>query len=816
MNDNQAADAELITDDQSEGDTRPSGEPAGGTELVIPDAVLPSVLHLIPIPNRPFFPAQVQPIVLSLNPWQETLERVTKADKPVLGLLYAGEQNPEQIDPEALPQIGCAVRIFKAQHDDEHAQILVQGLKRFRIRRWINRQPPYLVEVDYPENAIGGDGDEVRAYAMALIKAIRDLLPLNPLYSEELKHFLARFSPNEPSPLADFAAALTTARGPELQTVLETLPLVQRMEKVLLLLKREQEVAELQSKISEQVNEKIQARQREFFLREQLKVIQQELGISKDDKTADVEEFQKRLAGKQVPAAAQKRIDEELRKLSILETGSAEYGVTRNYLDWATSMPWGIYSEDRLDLKHARSVLDEHHDGLDDVKQRIIEFLAVAKFKGEVSGSIILLVGPPGVGKTSIGRSIADALGRKFYRFSLGGMRDEAEIKGHRRTYIGAMPGKLVQALKEVEVANPVIMLDEIDKIGASYQGDPASALLEVLDPEQNVDFLDHYLDLRLDLSKTLFVCTANQLDTIPGPLLDRMEVIRLAGYITEEKVAIARHHLWPRLLQRSGIDKKRLKISDAAIRAVIEGYAREAGVRNLEKQLGRIVRKSAVKLLDDDSLKLSIGVPEVEALLGMPMFRRETPKRGVGIVTGLAWTAMGGATLPVECSRIHTLNRGFKLTGKLGEVMKESAEIAYSYVMSNLARFGAKENFFDESFVHLHVPEGATPKDGPSAGITMATALLSLARNQRPARPLAMTGELTLTGEVLAVGGIREKVIAARRAGIRELILPEPNRRDYDELPAYIRKGLTVHFAAQFTDVFDVVFGARSNSNHG
>ncbi len=386
-------------------------------------------------------------------------------------------------------------------------------------------------------------------------------------------------------------------------------------------------------------------------------------------------------------------------------------------------------------------------------------------------------------------------------------MRDEAEIKGHRRTYIGAMPGKLVQALKEVDVANPVIMLDEIDKIGASYQGDPASALLEVLDPEQNVDFLDHYLDLRLDLSKVLFVCTANQLDTIPGPLLDRMEVIRLAGYITEEKLAIAKHHLWPRLLQRSGIAKTRLKMADTAIRAVIEGYAREAGVRNLEKQLGRIVRKAAVKLLDDPALKLTIGKAEVEQLLGMPLFRAETPSRGVGVVTGLAWTAMGGTTLPVECSRVHTLNRGFKLTGKLGEVMKESAEIAYSFVMANLQRFGAPAQFFDESMLHLHVPEGATPKDGPSAGVTMATALLSLARGEKPRRPLAMTGELTLTGEVLPVGGIREKVIAARRVGIRELILPEANRRDFEELPGYIRQGLTVHFAAHYDAVFAVVF---------
>jgi len=803
MTDQNSIDTDVFSDEDENGGV----EIPASTELLIPDAVLPPTLYLIPVPNRPFFPAQIQPIVLDLEPWGKTLERIAKTERPVLGLIYCEEQAPEHIDIHSMPSIGCAVRMHKAQHDGQHAQILVQGIKRFRIRRWLSSEPPYLVEVDYPDNAGERDSDEVRAYAMALINTIKELLPLNPLYSEELKQYLSHFSPNEPALLTDFAAAITTAKGKDLQEVLETQPLLRRMEKVLLLLRREKEVAQLQSQISEQVNEKIQSRQREFFLREQLKVIQQELGISKDDRTADSEEFEQRLEGKTVPPAAKKKIQEELKKLSVLETGSPEYAVTRNYLDWATSMPWGVYSEDKLDLTRARKILDKHHDGLDDVKQRIIEFLAVAKFKGEVSGSIILLVGPPGVGKTSIGRSIADALGRKFYRFSLGGMRDEAEIKGHRRTYIGAMPGKLVQALKEVDVANPVIMLDEIDKIGASYQGDPASALLEVLDPEQNVDFLDHYLDLRLDLSKTLFVCTANQLDTIPGPLLDRMEIIRLAGYITEEKMAIAKHHLWPRLLQRSGIDRKRLKITDTAIRTIIEGYAREAGVRNLEKQLSRVVRKSAVKLLDNEKLNLSVGKEEVEQFLGMPIFRKEVPQRGVGIVTGLAWTALGGATLPVECSRIHTLHRGFKLTGKLGEVMKESAEIAYSYVMSNLKRFGAPEKFFDESMVHLHVPEGATPKDGPSAGVTMATALLSLARNERPRRPLAMTGELTLTGEVLAVGGIREKVIAAKRARIKELILPEPNRRDYEELPDHIRNGLAVHFASNYSDVFAVVF---------
>ncbi|HAK52506.1 MAG TPA: endopeptidase La [Gammaproteobacteria bacterium] len=423
-------------------------------------------------------------------------------------------------------------------------------------------------------------------------------------------------------------------------------------------------------------------------------------------------------------------------------------------------------------------------------------------YRGEIAGSILLLVGPPGVGKTSIGKSIASALGRKFYRFSLGGMRDEAEIKGHRRTYIGAMPGKLVQALKEVEVYNPVIMLDEIDKIGSSYQGDPASALLEVLDPEQNSGFLDHYLDLRLDLSKVLFICTANELDTIPGPLLDRMEVIRLAGYLSEEKLQIAKNHLWKRQLGKAGIPASKLKISDAGLRKVIDGYAREAGVRSLEKQLGSIVRKTVIDLLEDDKQKISVSGKDIETYLGAPIFKKQKPRKGVGVVNGLAWTALGGTTLAIECSQIHDGSRGFKQTGQLGDVMKESAQIAYSYVASNLLDLGAPEHFFDDAFIHLHVPEGATPKDGPSAGVTMATALLSLALGSPVKGDIAMTGELTLTGKVLPVGGIREKVIAAKRAGINELILPQDNERDYDEIPEYIKEGLEANFVVQFGEV--------------
>ena len=784
-------------------------EEAGQTGLVLPGQNLPDKLYVIPIHNRPFFPAQVLPVIVNEEPWAETLELVAKTDHHCLALFYMEQQpgDADGFDPDQLPQHGTLVRIHHATRQDGKLQFVAQGLSRVRIRGWLRRQrPPYLVEVEHLR-ASPDPSDEVKAYGMALINAIKELLPLNPLYSEELKNYLNRFSPNDPSPLTDFAAALTTAPGDELQQVLDTVPMLQRMEKVLPLLRKEVEVARLQKELSAEVNRKINERQREFFLKEQLKLIQQELGITKDDRSSDIEGFRQRLDGKSLPEAAQKRIDDELNKLSILETGSPEYGVTRNYLDWATDLPWGIHGQDKLDLKHARKVLDRHHAGLDDIKNRILEFLAVGAFKGEVTGSIVLLVGPPGVGKTSIGKSIAESLGRPFYRFSVGGMRDEAEIKGHRRTYIGAMPGKLVQALRDVKVMNPVIMLDEIDKMGQSYQGDPASALLETLDPEQNVDFLDHYLDLRLDLSKVLFVCTANTLDSIPGPLLDRMEVIRLSGYIAEEKQAIAKRHLWPKQLDKAGVPKDRLTLTDSALKALVEGYAREAGVRQLEKQLGKLVRKAVVRLIEDPKLKIKIGASDLEDYLGMPPFRKEQVLSGVGIITGLAWTSMGGATLPIEATRIHTLNRGFKLTGKLGDVMKESAEIAYSYITAHLKDFKGDPNFFDQALVHLHVPEGATPKDGPSAGITMASALLSLARNQAPKKNVAMTGELTLTGQVLPIGGVREKVIAARRQKISELILPEPNRGDFEELPAYLKEGLTVHFAKRFADVAKVLF---------
>lgn len=781
---------------------------AAARELVRSTDVLPGVIPILPLANRPFFPGQAMPLVVDADPWQSTLEAVGNSQNKVLGLVLVKTTVAEGAGPDDFFAMGTACRVHQIQRHKDKLQIMVAGLQRVRIDHWVSRKPPFTAQVHYFPETSYKDLPEIKAYAVALINTIKELLPLNPLYGEELKVFLQHFGPDEPSHLADFAASLTTANKEELQEVLEATHILKRLERALVLLNKELEVAKAQAEIRAHVEGEMQTRQREVFLREQLKVIQKELGISKDDKTAEVDKFRERLETLTLPEPAQQRVEEELNKLSILETGSPEYAVTRNYLDWLTLLPWGTFTEDTLDLDSAREVLDRDHDGLEDVKERILEFIAVGIMKGEISGSILLLVGPPGVGKTSLGRSIAGALGRRFYRFSLGGMRDEAEIKGHRRTYIGAMPGKFVQAIKEAGSANPVIMLDEIDKIGQSYRGDPASALLEVLDPEQNVEFLDHYLDVRFDLSKVLFICTANQLDTIPGPLLDRMEVIRLSGYLAAEKLLIAKNHLLPRQIKRAGLKKRgQLRIDQAALRKIIEQYSREAGVRRLEKYLGTIARKAAVKLLKGAPAPIHVRTRDVEEYIGKPVYQKEKPLTGVGVVTGLAWTSMGGATLSVEATHIHSLNRGFKLTGQLGDVMKESAEIAYSYVVSNAERFGVRQDFFNQAFIHLHVPEGATPKDGPSAGITMASALLSLARGKRIIQSVGMTGELTLTGHVLPVGGIREKVVAARRVGLKELILPEANRGDYEELPEHIREGLTLHFVSRYPEVIPLLF---------
>ncbi|MCG6860149.1 MAG: endopeptidase La [Chromatiaceae bacterium] len=781
-------------------------EPKNAGGLARANEVLPGLIHLLPVAARPFFPGQAVPLLMRADHWAPTLEAVGETDHKVLGVVLVRNESAEEAVPGDFYNIGTACRVHRVHEQDGMLQVLVECLQRFRLAGVVNPETPFSARVDYFPELSGPPDDQVKAYAMAVINTIKELLPLNPLYVEELRMFLDRFGPEDPSHLSDFAASLTTSTKEQLQEVLETVDLLQRMEKVLVLLNNELELARAQQKIRHSVEERMQTQQREFFLREQLKAIQKELGIAKDDRTAELDRFNERIKKLTLTDEAKKRVDEEMDKLAMLETGSPEYAVTRNYLDWITLLPWGSHSQDKLNLKRARRVLDRDHYGLKDVKERILEFLAVGIMKGEIAGSIILLVGPPGVGKTSIGRSIADALGRRFYRFSVGGIRDEAEIKGHRRTYIGAMPGKFLQAMKDAGTANPVIMLDEIDKIGASFHGDPASALLEVLDPEQNNDFLDHYLDLRFDLSKVLFVCTANQLDSIPSPLLDRMEVIQLSGYIASEKLQIANKYLLPRQIERAGLEKGAIKLDKGTLNALIEGYARDAGVRRLEKQLGKIVRKGTVKMLEGVEPPIQVATADLKEYLGSPVFRDERRLTGPGLVTGLAWTAMGGATLNIEAVRTHSFNRGFKLTGQLGDVMKESAEIAYGYLVSRAEEFGADPAFFEKAFIHVHVPAGATPKDGPSAGITIASALLSLARN-RPVRRIAMTGEITLTGEVFPVGGVREKLIAARRAGIKELILPEENRGDFDETPEHVRKGLRVHFASRFEDVVPLLF---------
>ncbi|MBT8136206.1 MAG: endopeptidase La [Gammaproteobacteria bacterium] len=793
-------------DIEQDSDTETTEQPGPGSGIILASETLPPSISLLPVEARPFFPGQAIPLVIN-EQWEATIRAVLETEQKIVGIVLLRDGAAQPPVPTDFHRMGTACRLHRVQRADGQLQVLLEGLQRFRIGDWISRKQPYTASVTYFPETRYARAEEIKGYAVAIINTIKELLPLNPLYGEELQVFLQHFNPNEPSQLADFAAAMTTASRKELQEVLETVRILPRLERVLSLMNKELEVARSQMAIRKQVEEELQGRQREMFLREQLKAIQKELGISKDDRTAELDEFRERIAAREFPEHAKTRLDEEMKKLGMLETGSPEYAVTRNYLDWLTSLPWGVYTDDQFDLARARKVLDRDHEALDDVKQRIIEFLGVGIMRGEIAGSILLLVGPPGVGKTSLGRSIAEALGRDFYRFSVGGMRDEAEIKGHRRTYIGAMPGKFIQGIKETGSANPVIMLDEIDKIGASYRGDPASALLEVLDPEQNDSFLDHYLDVRFDLSKVLFICTANQLDTIPGPLLDRMETIRLSGYLTTEKLAIASRHLLPRQLQRAGIDKSKLRIDRAAVRLLIEGYAREAGVRKLEKQLGTIVRKAVIKLLEKTKPPIRVRKADVLEYLGRPVFRESKRMSGVGVVTGLAWTPLGGDTLAIEATRIHEFSRGFKLTGQLGDVMRESAEIAYSYSISHAERFDIDHDFFEKAYIHLHVPAGATPKDGPSAGITMTTALLSLASRRRIPAALAMTGEMTLTGKVLAVGGIREKVVAARRAKIKRIIMPEANEGDFEELPDYVRRGITAHFVADFTQVGEIIF---------
>ncbi len=785
-------------------------ESPGGASLVVAKEILPPYLSLLPLANRPLFPGLIVPLMYEGEEMGRVLREIAKSGQKHVGLfLLKKEDGP--FAPENLHRVGVAAKVLKAVEIAEHGlHLVVECLERCRILEFVSGPPHIRARIEYHLETEYRDNVELRAYTVAIVNTLKELLKHNPLHEEELRMFLSRFSLDEPNRLADFAASLTTADRDELQEVLETYPIFERMKKVMALLNRELNVSKLQSRIRKNIDERISEQQRKFFLREQLHEIQRELGMEEDPRQAEIKRLKKQAKGLHFSDEAKERFEEEIRKLSMLDPSSPEYGVARNYLDWLTSLPWGKFSRDRLNLNAAARALNKDHAGLEDVKERILEFIAIGARKKEVGGSIILFVGPPGVGKTSMGRAIAEAVGRPFYRFSVGGMRDEAEIKGHRRTYIGAMPGKIIQALKQVKVANPVIMIDEVDKIGTDFRGDPASALLEVLDPEQNRDFLDHYLDVRFDLSRVLFLLTANQLDTVPPPLLDRAEFIRLPGYIGAEKMEIARKHLWPRLLRENALKSTEVRLTRTALKHLIEDYAREPGVRQLEQLLKKIQRKTAMKLLRKEwKVPVVIKARMLDELVGKPRFREKKLRRGVGLATGLAWTAMGGTTLTLEATVAHRDRRGLKLTGQLGKVMQESAEIAYSYVTANLPRFGAPPDFFDKAFVHLHVPEGAVPKDGPSAGITMATALLSLALNAPPAA-MAMTGELTLTGEVLAIGGVREKLLAAKRLGVFDVVLPVANEADIDELPKTVTEGLNIHYVKHFEEAAKLLFGIR------
>jgi len=806
----------MATDDQDpdviEAPVGPAqGEP-GAEDLVLVSEVLPDRIPILPISPRPIFPNMMLPLTFTGRRFAAAVKFATEQYNGILGMVLVRQANDEDFFASDLHEVGTAVRIHKVNMpDEETVQVLVQGLRRFTQVRPAQQDPLLVWEVKYHYESGGEPSPELKPHTLAVMASVKELLQINPLLQEQLKLLLSQMSYDKPDVILDLVSAVLTADPLKLQELLETFDMLERSQKLLLRLKEEIEVFRLQGDIQKQIQEKVGAQQKEFFLREQLKAIKKELGLEKDDKAQEIEKFEERLKGLTLTEEAASAVRDELEKLRMIESNSPEYHVARNYLNELTSLPWGVYSEDNLDIARARTILNDDHYGLEDVKQRILEFISTVVKRGKVSGSIVCLAGPPGVGKTSVGRSIANALGRKFFRFSVGGMRDEAEIKGHRRTYIGAMPGKIIQSLKQTKTANPVIMIDEIDKMGVSFQGDPASALLEVLDPEQNTDFLDHYLDVRFDLSNILFVTTANQLDTIPRPLLDRMEVINLAGYILDEKTEIARRYLIPRQLEEHGLTAGDVSIGKPALKRIVDRYAREPGVRSLENQVKKIMRQVTLRQAEGDPAKVTVTTRNVEEFLGKPSFSTEElyQKRIPGVTLGLAWTPMGGATLYIEASAVKG-QRGFRQTGQLGEVMQESSEIAYSYVRSLFTEREKDAAFFDENSVHLHVPSGATPKDGPSAGITMALALYSLGTGKPVRKRVAMTGELTLTGKVLPIGGVREKTLAARRVRVRELIFPIENRKDFDELPEHIREGMTAHFVDYFGDVLDLVYGSR------
>jgi ATP-dependent Lon protease len=785
--------------------------PRGGelSEIHVDDLTIPDLLPILPLKDTVVFPESMTPLAIGQERSVKLIDDVIAGEDRLVALVTVKEPDVDTPGLDDLYEVGTAAVIHKMiKVPDGTLRILVQGLKRVRVVDPA-KDDPYLVAKIEEVPDVLDDSPEVEALTRNVQNLFARVIGLVAYLPEELQ--LAAANVDDPSALCHLVVSTLRLKTEEKQKILELADVRQRLREVSAILQRELEVYELGTKIQSQVASEIEKGQREYFLRQQLKAIQEELGEG-DPEQAEAAELRARLDEKHLPEDARKAAERELSRLERLPSASAEYGVIRTYLDWILSLPWNEFTEDNLDLDHARAVLDEDHFDLEKVKDRIVEYLAVAKLKQEVSGHILCFVGPPGVGKTSLGHSIARALGRKFVRISVGGVRDEAEIRGHRRTYIGSMPGTIIRSLRDCESVNPVVLIDEIDKIGADYRGDPASAMLEVLDPEQNRSFRDHYLDLPFDLSKVLFICTANQLDTIPGPLLDRTDVIQLSGYTEEEKLGIAKRYLVPKQVEAHGLKKAQVALNDKALRLVIREYTREAGVRNLERRIADLCRKAAAQVARGEANKVKIDEPRVREWLGPRRYSADPRRRTAvpGVATGLAVTAVGGDILFIEATAYPGKGR-LTVTGQLGEVMQESASAALSWARAHAEdELEIDPQWFSERDVHVHIPAGAVPKDGPSAGITMATAIVSLATGRDASAGVAMTGEITLTGQVLPIGGVREKVLAANRAEIGTVILPAENEPDLEELPPEVRDAMRFVLADTMDDVLEAAFEGR------
>src|SRR4051794_33736073 len=797
---------------------RPGFEPAmsdvsfEAPELVDQALEYPTALPVLPLKDTVVFPQSMSPLAIGQERSVRLIDDVVSGER-LLALVTARDASIEAPGWDDLYEIGTVALVHKMiKVPDGTLRILVQGLDRVKLEHRLDTDP-YLLGEFNPLPDILNETPEVEALTRNVQGLFARIIGLAPYLPEELQ--LAAANVDDPSALAHLVAStLRTIKTDERQEVLETVDVEERLRKISAILNRELEVFELGSKIQSQVQSEMEKGQREYFLRQQLKAIQQELGEG-DPEQAEVDELREQLdALTSLPDEVRRAAGRELGRLEKLPQAAAEYGVIRTYLEWILTLPWGVYTTDNLDLEHAREVLDSDHFDLEKVKDRIIEYLAVAKLRNEISGQILCFVGPPGVGKTSLGHSIANALGRKFVRLSVGGVRDESEIRGHRRTYIGSMPGSIIRSLRDAEAANPLMLIDEIDKMGNDWRGDPASAMLEVLDPEQNHTFRDHSLDLPFDLSKVLFITTANTTDTVPGPLLDRMDVISLSGYTEEEKLGIAKRYLVPKQLKANGLKSSQLALPDKTLRIVIRDYTREAGVRNLERRIADVARKAATLIAKGLATKVKADDERLREWLGPRRFSGEVRKRTSepGVATGLAYTSVGGDVLFIEATAYPGKGR-LQITGQLGEVMQESAQAALSWVRSHTEQLGLPAEWFPEHDVHVHVPAGAVPKDGPSAGVTMATALASLVRGEPVADDVGMTGEITLTGQVLPIGGLREKSLAAQRAGLKRVIFPRENEPDLEELPPETRAAIEFTPAERIEDVFAAAFNGKRRS---